>query len=180
MSISSVLAEMLSSIESDLKFITYRDHKLLSDLADGVINPTLVVLSGGEDFGSYAERDRYETRLAELCIAKEIPLVGICRGMLVIGKVFGFDLAPIEGHVGTLHKICFLDSGESAIVNSYHNWVLQGYSPSINILAFDEAGNIEALKHREKPIECWMWHPERDNGIRDKIMRRISVLIGVN
>ena len=81
------------------------------------VQPSALVLSGGNDIGQCLERD--ETEIALLCFAKQfdLPLLGICRGMQMIAHWAGATLHPVSGHVGTRHQLAGNISRE---VNSYH------------------------------------------------------------
>ena len=50
----------------------------------GVIQPQLVILSGGNDIGVYTTRDKTETFLLNWAQANKLPLLGICRGMQMV------------------------------------------------------------------------------------------------
>jgi gamma-glutamyl-gamma-aminobutyrate hydrolase PuuD len=45
------------------------------------IGPDAVILSGGNDVGEYPERDATESHLLSWAKAKQIPVLGICRGL---------------------------------------------------------------------------------------------------
>ena len=66
-----------------------------------IIKPEGLVLSGGEDFGVNKMRDLTEIKLLKYFVQKKKPIVGICRGMLLISKFFGAMLYKISGHVRT-------------------------------------------------------------------------------
>ena len=122
-----------------------------------------VILSGGDDIGSPSSV-RYETEqeLLFIAIKKNLPVLGICRGMQFINVFFGGGiLKNIEGHVAVAHSISV--GGYSIVVNSYHNHGMneEGLSPQLKAFAIAEDGIIEGLHHKTLPIVGIQWHPER-------------------
>ncbi|EPJ48869.1 MAG: hypothetical protein OFPI_27410 [Osedax symbiont Rs2] len=139
-----------------------------------VLNLNAVLFSGGNSIASYnsaardsaPERDGFEARLLDECLARNIPVIGVCRGMQMINVCLGGGLSPISNHVGIRHDISITETGNTrnVSVNSYHNWCIPGESlaPILNVIAVDCAGNVEAFKHANKSVLGIMWHPERE------------------
>ena len=128
------------------------------------VNPGAIVLSGGNNIGEIGNRDETELFLLEKAKSEKIPLLGICRGMQMIAVWAGEKLHPVEGHVGTRHQLKseLVNKHLPESVNSYHDFGLLSVPDHFDIIARDEDGVIEALCHKELPIEGWMWHPERE------------------
>lgn len=132
------------------------------------LSPKGLILTGGDDLGLpdvATQRDHTEIALISGAIARNIPILGICRGLQIINIYFGGKLSqlPEKLHVGT-HYIKWFD-GISFLVNSYHN---QGVfdadlGSALQPLAYSEDGVIEALRHKNLPIVAIQWHPERSN-----------------
>ena len=123
------------------------------------INPTAIVLSGGNNIGEYPSRDTTEIQLINFSLEKKLPLLGICRGMQMIGTWAGATLHKVEGHVAKRHEL------KGAIrhnVNSYHDLSLSTCPIDFEIIAQSSDSEIEAIKHKFLPWEGWMWHPERE------------------
>ncbi len=157
----------------------YSDIETLVSMAD------LVILTGGDDIvldsdsnsvleaDEHAkERDLQEYKIIDVCINKNIPLIGVCRGMQLINYKFGGSLEVIESgkHVAVQHDVVFNDSEYSDIfgkirnVNSYHNYGItkDTISSALNVLAVSDDEVVEALSHEKYPIVGIMWHPERN------------------
>lgn len=145
-------------------------HDWLSILA-----PQAIVLSGGNDLGEQPQRDMTEGRLLDHARANRLPVLGLCRGMQMIGHWAGGGLKPVSGHARTRHRL----SGRIvAEVNSYHGFALAGCPDNFEVLARSEDGEIEAIRHLELPWEGWMWHPEREPIFAAHDVARLQTLFG--
>ena len=123
------------------------------------VQPDAIILSGGNDIGEYLYRDKTEFFLLNFALSKNLPVLGICRGMQLIGLWSGMKLKKVSNHVKIQHKI----TGKiNRIVNSYHNYSLDNITEDYEIIAKSEDNEIEAFKHTILNWEGWMWHPERD------------------
>ena len=135
-----------------------------------------VLLSGGNSIASLEpnsadaapERDNFESALIEQTIERNLPLIGVCRGMQMINFKLGGRLVPISGHVAVRHSIKPIgDLPIPETVNSFHNWAIprDGLAPELSPLALDSADNVEAFECAEKKLLGIMWHPERESPI---------------
>ena len=132
-----------------------------------------LLLTGGEDWGAYPERDRTEAALFAWATDNEYPVGGVCRGMQVINLLLGGKLTPVQGHVAVRHAVRF-SNGTSAEVNSFHsNGILPaGLASGLVRVATCENEEIEAFSHSQQPILGVMWHPEREQSAteHDRLM----------
>jgi putative glutamine amidotransferase len=129
------------------------------------LNINALLLSGGNDIGNVPQRDLTENYLLAWAERNMVPVLGICRGMQMLGVYTGGSLIEVDGHVRTRHQLQKKNSHTklfSESVNSYHNLVIEKCPDKFEILAESEDGNIEAIRHKELPWEGWMWHPERE------------------
>lgn len=141
----------------------------------GKINPDAIILSGGNDVGSEPIRDVTEEKLLSYSEENHLPVLGICRGMQMIGILGGATLKKVKNHVNTRHNI----KGEiTREVNSYHNYVLNSCPEGFSVLARSEDGYIEAIKHDVLSWEGWMWHPERESYFCGSDIERMQKLFG--
>ncbi len=164
------------------------------DVLDGLI------LSGGADIDpdhygadrhpettiTQPERDRAELALLEGALAREMPVLAICRGMQMLNVVHGGDLyqhlPELVGHAGhretpgvfSRHDVRLEPEsrvagllGEHAVVHSSHHQGLGRVGDAIRAVGWAEDGSIEAI---EDPAHRFavgvLWHPEEDEGKR--------------
>lgn len=137
------------------------------------IKPDAILLSGGNDLGSFPKRDTVEKCMLHEAERRAIPLLGICRGMQFMAHEAGASMVAKRDHVRTRHHLK-INGGQ--FVNSYHNFCLSQCPNGYHILAKAEDGTIEAIAHNKLPWEGWMWHPEREQPFNtNDIIRLISL-----
>jgi N5-(cytidine 5'-diphosphoramidyl)-L-glutamine hydrolase len=121
------------------------------------------VFTGGNDpavlGGDAPERDALEESLLRMAESRDLPVLGVCRGMQVIQQRFAVELRRVEGHV-TPRQLIHVD-GQPRHVNSYHNFAALESRPPLNVWAVAPDGVVKAVRHAKKPITGIMWHPER-------------------
>lgn len=138
-----------------------------------------VILSGGNNLGEMIQRDLTEKYLLSWAEQNHIPVLGICRGMQMMGVYGDGQLEEVDNHVRTRHQLRFDTKKEkfSESVNSYHDQSLVDCPHEFEVLATSEDGSLEAMAHKELPWEGWMWHPERENVISTIDIDRFKKLI---
>lgn len=136
-----------------------------------------VLLTGGNSLVRYGgdapERDETEKTLLDWALNKDVPLLGVCRGMQVIQNYYDNELCNVTGHVGERH-ILSVESGcrlsDSLLhypsVNSYHNQGATDVSGDIVKAAESEDGVVMAIEHIDRQVFGVMWHPEREETIQ--------------
>ena len=138
------------------------------------LNIHALLLSGGNDLGDAPDRDSTELYLLEAARELEIAVLGICRGMQLMASFFGVGVKELRNHVGTRHQIY---GDLETKVNSFHRFCIEACPPGFSVLASDEKGAIEAIRHNTLPWEAWMWHPEREPLFRQLELDRFHALI---
>ncbi len=122
-----------------------------------------LILTGGNDLavlgGDAPERDAVENALLDLAERRNVPVLGVCRGMQVIQQRFAIPLRRAEGHV-TAHQTIRIH-GEQKETNSYHRFGAFDSRPPLDVWAVADDGVVKAVRHSAKPITGIMWHPER-------------------
>ena len=157
-----------------------------------------IILSGGGDiysplFGEELhptvesvdlERDKYEIVLLKQAISRQMPVLGICRGIQILNVALGGSLIQdipsqvvgsnvnhnqeeareVATHAvqitsGTqLHQ---MSGTEFIMVNSFHHQAVKEVAPGLEVVAKAEDGVIEAIESSEgKAVLAVQWHPE--------------------
>ena len=139
-----------------------------------------ILLSGGNDIGNIEQRDLTEKYILSWAEKNKKAVLGICRGMQMIGIYMGDSLIEVDGHVKANHTLQIKSRDTQTLpetVNSYHNLALEGCTNTFEILAESEDDNIEAIKHKTLPWEGWMWHPEREEKFAERDQNRFKKLM---
>ncbi len=148
--------------------VSYAEKILKGNEIDGVL------LTGGNSLvpygGTAPERDILEIFLLEWAMSKNIPLLGVCRGMQLIQHYYGINLVEVDGHIGKRHKLniekgCKISDLLEAYdtVNSYHRFGAFDSAKKLDIVARSGDGVIMSIEHAVKKIYGIMWHCEREN-----------------
>lgn len=167
------------------------DQIYLLSLCDGLILP------GGDDidpslYGETIlndtvfpapERDVREPRLCAMAMERNMPVLGICRGLQILNVYFGGSLyqdIPAQMETDVPHKMerpydraihdCAVVSDsplhkllgmESIPVNSLHHQAIKALSPELSVMANAPDGIVEAVwKPDHKFLWAVQWHPE--------------------
>jgi putative glutamine amidotransferase len=164
-----------------------------ADLDRLVARLDALVLSGGEDVdpGRYGReangglpvdcgRDEFELGLLEVALAAEIPVLGICRGAMLLNVACGGTLVdhlvPVDGfsHAETekprhsrRHRVVIEPEsllasilGTEVQVNSYHHQAVEHAGKGVAIVGWSEDGVVEAVELADRRVVGVHWHPE--------------------
>lgn len=133
------------------------------------------ILSNGNDWGEFPERDETEKSLVVYALKKNIPVLGVCRGFQALNKIFGGKLVRDiahgrNSHAGTQHIVTLSQSPfrkyaktGTLQVNSFHNQGIEasGVAKPLRIFAQSLDLAIEGIYHPTKRVLGIQWHPER-------------------
>lgn len=166
--------------EGDLgiKFLSRQDDEIVGAL----------VLSGGADIGVNQDRDSFEIGLIEQALNKDLPILGVCRGMQLLNYYFGgevTDLHPFitevhastslykldedhEQHVSKKHLVEDITTMQQFRVNSRHHQFCSKIASNFKVTHYSITDNSpmdepipEAILDSAKNILGVQWHPER-------------------
>ena len=163
----------------------------LLDMLDGLI------LAGGSDIdpasygakphpetrNTWPERDRFELALGTRALERDMPVLGICRGMEMINVIQGGTLnqhLDLELHRHTPgvfadHRVQLeagslaarVVGGETAEVKSAHHQGVEQLGEGVVVTGHADDGVVEALELPDKTFAVGvLWHPEEDERSR--------------
>jgi putative glutamine amidotransferase len=165
----------------------------LLDMLDGLI------LAGGSDVdpasygaerhpetrGTNADRDRFEMSLARAALERDMPVLGICRGMQMLNVACGGTLeqhlARLQTHRHTPGEFSDHDvelepeslaaraaGGELVAVRSHHHQGIAELGAGLEVTGRNPGdGLIEAIELPERQFALGvLWHPEEDEQSR--------------
>ena len=173
---------------------SYDDEKALTSLLDSLDG---IVLSGGADIDPEflreepldcvsinPRRDMQELLLVRLAVDRQIPVLGICRGIQVLAAALGGKLYQdiksqhdrpciehsqtiargLPSHEVTIKKDSLLYSlmgTETLAVNSFHHQAVKEVPAGFRVTATAPDGIIEGMESTTfRPILGVQWHPE--------------------
>jgi len=150
---------LLSGIPNFIASAETNGNQMVREWLDR-FRPEGIILSGGEDPGIDTSRDELEFFLLEEARTRDLPLLGICRGMQIMALWAGARLVPVEGHAGSAHVLL----GERQdVVNCYHHKAIDRIPNRFRETNLSRDGVIESFRHEDRNWEGWMWHPERND-----------------
>ena len=173
----------------------YDDTDALANTLDRIDG---ILLTGGADInplflgeepvkelhGINPRRDRQELLLTQLAADRQIPILGICRGIQTLNAAFGGPLyqdihSQMEGtrikhsqeldrsyasHTVNIEKDTLLHklfNTDTIAVNSFHHQAIKEPAPGFRVCARATDGVIEAMESTEhKSMIGVQWHPE--------------------
>lgn len=134
------------------------NYNKLINMCDGII------FQGGDDF------EEYDFDALKYCYEKDIPTLGICLGMQLMGMLFNGKMIDITNHKKTLNyshsviikrnsKLYNIFKTDIIKVNSRHKSIIK--NTNLNISGISNDGFIEAIEDSNKKFFIGVqWHPE--------------------
>ncbi|MGE4293540.1 MAG: gamma-glutamyl-gamma-aminobutyrate hydrolase family protein [Desulfovibrio sp.] len=132
---------------------------------------TGIIFSGGNDLGDAPERDETEQTLLRHCLDRDLPCLGVCRGLQLFQAHFGGKVSPCpDGHVPARDHAVSVDAlpglpEPPAAVNSFHALGVTVADLAEGLVPFARTpdGLVEGLVVPGKKAMAVQWHPERES-----------------
>src|SRR3989440_892020 len=146
-----------------------------------------------ETFGVHPDRDHAELALLEAALARDMPVLAVCRGSQVLNVARGGDLVQhlpdvvgdekhkhtpgtFADHDVRLEEGTRLSTllGEHAPVKSHHHQGFGRVGEGLRVAAHAEDGTIEAVEDPQRRFALGvLWHPEAGEDARlfDELVR---------
>ncbi len=175
-----LIMPVLSDKEDIAQILSQIDGVLLTGGQD--IQPSLYRELQLECCGETSlERDECECELIKQAIAKDMPILGICRGVQILNTIHGGTLyqdlatqyhtyvnhhmsAPYNRYVHKVrldHYLRYLLGEDEIAVNSYHHQAVKDLGKGLEVNATAEDDLIEAIALPSKRFVVGVqWHPE--------------------
>jgi putative glutamine amidotransferase len=171
------------------------DESIASRVLDGLDG---LIITGGKDvdparYGQTPhettdaprlDRDAWEDALLTGAIERELPFLGICRGLQVLNVALGgtlhqhlpdvigstrfnagygrFTENEVEVHAGTKAGV-LLNDAPALTVHSYHHQAVDELAPLLAVSARSDDGTIQAVELPDLPFALAVqWHPEEN------------------
>jgi putative glutamine amidotransferase len=133
-----------------------------------------VVLAGGDDIGADPARDKAEIALVQAARERELPLLGVCRGLQLLAVADGGTLVadlgpdlphvrPEVGHPVDVAAGSVLGSllGSGSVVSSLHHQGVATLGADSRATAWSADGLVEGAEWGDRTVGV-QWHPELD------------------
>jgi putative glutamine amidotransferase len=153
------------------------------DLLDGLI------LAGGADYGEYPDRDAFELALASAALERDLPLLGVCRGMQLMNLARGGTLIEhvpdtvghedhraVPGAFGD-HDVRLADGSLAARAagatttptKSHHHQAVDQIGEGFEVTGWAVVDELpEAFEDPSRRFALGVqWHPEADPAARE-------------
>jgi GMP synthase (glutamine-hydrolysing) len=106
-------------------------------------------------------------RCSEYVKSLDIPILGICLGLQVIGVAYGGKVEPgtIGGYAEVEVELVKEDEVLKGLPKTFKTWASHAdqvvrLPPDFEVLARSKVCEIEAMKHQRRPLYGVQWHPE--------------------
>lgn len=143
-------------------------------LGGGDVSPTKYAQTErAQLFGVDEFIDGFEIAAVQYAIARNIPILAICRGHQVLNVALGGSLIQhldtTEAHRDTMHEVQLVPGSlpalamntHSPLVHSFHHQAIDQVANDLTVVGTFHDGTIEAVQHKTAQwVVGVQWHPE--------------------
>lgn len=141
-------------------------------------------------YGMVSLHDEFDLALIRAAIARDLPVLAVCRGMQILNVAMGGTLVQdleVEGHWMAEHEVTI--EGDSLLAEaaeamhlrhcySVHHQGLDELGAGIMPVAYDDHGLVEGVQYTEASwILGVQWHPEDTTSVEPAQQRIFDELI---
>ena len=172
------IVELLRQLDTELDIVSDIDtanNELIASITNGDVIVRQLVLSKYDGIvlspGAGIPTE-YSIMQSVLSSGTTTPILGICLGLQAIAEEGGAKLMalphPLHGHQSHLvisadNHFVFNNIPQHNLIGRYHSWTVAPQSiasSQIQVIAYDEDGNIQAIQHKLFPWVGLQFHPE--------------------
>lgn len=155
---NDIVKAVKKNCATPIGLILEEDYKELIDLCDGLI------FQGGDNF------EEYDFKALKYAYDNDIPVLGICLGMQLMGVLFNGNMMDISNHkknnsyahsikIKRDSKLYDIFKEDIIKVNSRHKSVIK--NTDLDVVAISNDGYIESIEDKNKKFFIGVqWHPE--------------------
>ena len=152
-------------------------------------------------YGVNAERDRFELALARAAVARDLPVLAICRGVQVLNVALGGTLyqdVPEQHPARAEHRqpgaasepchpiriepgscLARIYDSTSVAANSFHHQGIKEIAPGLHAVGWSPDGLVEGLERPDNAFVVGLqWHPEVMFEAHPEHLRPFVALVG--
>lgn len=165
--------------KAEMPFVLGKINGLLLT-GGGDINPLIAGEQPCKNIGEISTlRDNFELSLTHLALRKNLPILGICRGMQIMAMSAGGTIVQdikspichmqkspryVKTHTVDIKKnsqLFYICNKKVIAVNSFHHQSVLTCGKNFRPCAFSEDGIIEAMENKRHSFAMGIqWHPE--------------------
>ncbi|WP_053001095.1 type 1 glutamine amidotransferase [Kosmotoga pacifica] len=125
-----------------------------------------LIISGGNNMAAYFSNSGEPKKPTSLITDAEVPVLGICMGFQLIGRIYGSSLVVLEERGWRKLKIMKDDILLTGIPEEFFAWEnhlfsLKDLPKGFELLVVNETGSIQMIKHKKEYIYGVQFHPEK-------------------